>query len=367
MALRAQAHGARARRRAALSRRPRGRAGAAGGARYLRLAVARRGHAARHRRGRCGRAAGDRDRGQRRAAADRGRGERPVRAARRARRRSPRRSCGLLGDPRCGRGWATRCARRSRRVTRSRRWCRSGERCSTRCWPSATPRRRRRCSELPAGRLRMLDASPARRRPAARRDRRDRARRASPSRTIAQLAAIGIATVRDGLRWHLIERHAGALRLVRASCRMLRGRGGGRHAGHLGSAALRLAGRYRHLVARHSSTGSPPSPARRRRSVRDTHRRSAVLLPGQRDLVLRLGRRRCRLSQPVRARARLRAQGAARRAAIAAMEAILGGRSRAPVSSTADPVINVDHRSRPAVGRAAMRKAIGRRSTRAGT
>ena len=102
--------------------------------------------------------------------------------------------------------------------------------------------------ELPARRLGMLDPPPAER-PPARHHRRHRPRRATPRPTIASSASLGIATMRDGLRWHLIERRPGRLRLLELDADAP-GRGGRRRRGHLGPAPLRLAGRSRHLDPR---------------------------------------------------------------------------------------------------------------------
>ena len=120
----------------------------------------------------------------------------------------------------------------------------------------------------------------------------------------------GIGAARDGVRWHLVERSPGRydfsslLPMVRAARDAGRG-------GDLGPLPLRLAGRTSTSFARASSTGSPPMPgpspasSRRRRTGRCSS-------PGQRDLVLVLGRRGRRLSRPVCHRTRFRAQGAAR-------------------------------------------------------
>ena len=77
-----------------LHRRPRRRAGPAGGDGRLLLAVARRGHAARDRRGGRGRAAGGGHARQRRAAADYRRQDRSLRRSRGSRRASPPRCDG---------------------------------------------------------------------------------------------------------------------------------------------------------------------------------------------------------------------------------------------------------------------------------
>ena len=75
-----------------------------------------------------------------------------------------------------------------------------------------------------------------------------------------QLAGLGLRTMRDGLRWHLIEPRPGAFDFS-SWTPMLAAAAGDRRAGHLGPPPLRLARRPRHLVAPPSSTASPPSPA----------------------------------------------------------------------------------------------------------
>ena len=92
---------------------------------------------------------------------------------------------------------------------------------------------------------------------------------------------------------------------------MLRAARATRHAGDLGPAALWLAGRYRHLVARLRRPLRRALPRPRRGWSRARPTRVPFYCPVNEISFYCLGRRRWRLSQPLRARPRLRAEGAA--------------------------------------------------------
>ena len=126
----------------------------------------------------------------------------------------------------------------------------------------------------------------------------------------AQLAGHGIRAVRDGLRWHLIETSAGPLRLVELPADAARGAASGTqviwdlmHYGWPDDLDIWSPA----FVDRFAAFAAAAA-----RVVRSDIRRRALLLPGQRDVVPLLGRRRRRLPQPLRPAPRLRAEGAAR-------------------------------------------------------
>jgi hypothetical protein len=177
-----------------------------------------------------------------------------------------------------------------------------------------------------------------------------------------QLAGHGIRAARDGVRWHLVEAGAPGRYDWSSFLPMLPRGGGGGHPGRLGPVPLRLAGRARRVLGR---LRRPPGPLRRRLRPPAPRgdRPAARGLPGERDLLPGLGRRRHGPDEPRGARARARAEAPARarrhRRHHAVREAAPGARVLA-----IDPVIHVVPRPGRDPGPAA---AYTERSSRPGT